>query len=421
MTMRVVHLLRKCNPDEWGGTESAIQRLVDGLQRCRVTSVVYCPKINGKPHEEPLAQGGCTVRRFRAFVPVWGISRRQRQQLISVGGNLMSFDLPGALWREPDLSVIHTHALGRLGGIASVIARRRHVPLVATIHGGYLDLPESLVAHFRDSAAGGWEWGKAFGFLVRSRQLLDRADAILTCNPREAALLRERAPWKRIGVQPHGVPTGIYHVNHREAALCAFPQLAGRDALVCVGRIDPVKNQGWLVQQAPALFDRHPRAMLVFAGACTDQAYGESLEKEIQRMGLTDRVVLTGGFQPADPRLIGLFQLARAVIVPSISETFGLVILEAWAAGTAVISSRTSGASALICHGHNGWFFDLGEPGAFHEVTGEVLRHPEAAREAAAHGAKLVSAEYDTEQLAAKVKKIYEELIEEQHALRDCS
>jgi starch synthase len=415
--MRVVHLLRKCNPSEWGGTESAVQRLTEGLGQNLVSSVVYCPRLPAEPADEPLARAGCTVKRFRAFLPVLGLTRQQRDQMISVGGNLMSFDLFGHLWQEPEVSVIHTHALGRLGGIALAMARQRRVPLVVTIHGGYLDLPDALRAEFQRSAAQGWEWGKVCGFFLKSRQLVPQADAILTCNPREAELLREQYPHKRTIVQPHGVPTTIYRTNHQEAALAAFPQVHFKQVLLCVGRIDPVKNQGWLVEQMPALLERHPRAILILAGACTNEQYGQQLQQEIARLGLGERVLVPGGFAPTDPRLIGLFQMAQAVIVPSISETFGLVILEAWAAGTTVIASRTSGALSLVRPGENGWLFDLKQPEQFHQAVDELLRRTDLGGQYAANGGKL-AAQYDVSHLGCRVKELYEQLIEEKNALR---
>ncbi|MCD6052699.1 MAG: hypothetical protein K0Q55_4121, partial [Verrucomicrobia bacterium] len=46
MTMRVAHVLRKYNPAEWGGTETALQRLFNSLRHHQINSVVYCPKID---------------------------------------------------------------------------------------------------------------------------------------------------------------------------------------------------------------------------------------------------------------------------------------------------------------------------------------------------------------------------------------
>src|SRR5579859_4282884 len=415
--MRVAHVLRKYDPAEWGGTETAIHRLFTGLCQHGVESVVYCPRLKNKPAADPLEEAGCEVKRFGAFLPVLGLSKTERRQHIAVGGNLMSLDLPGALWREPDVSIIHAHALGRLGGIASFIARRRGAPLALTIHGGYLDLPLAMKESFQKSRRG-WEWGKIFGVLLRPRQLLRRADAILTCNPMEAALLREQFPGQRIVVHPHGISAGVYREDCRERARAAFPQIRDREMLFCVGRIDAVKNQRWLVEEAPAIFRRHSNALLVLAGACTDEKYGDALRARIRELGLEGRVLLTGGLPPGDARLIGLFQEARAVLLPSVSETFGLVVLEAWAAGTAVIASRTSGATALIRHGENGWLFNHGDSQAFHEAVDTALLRPALAAQFAACGNRLACAEYDGAALAGRMKNLYAQLIEEKHALR---
>jgi glycosyltransferase involved in cell wall biosynthesis len=210
----------------------------------------------------------------------------------------------------------------------------------------------------------------------------------------------------------------LYQTDHRAKARAAFPQIRGRQVLLCVGRIDPVKNQRWLVENLPGLLQRHPDVLLAFAGASTDPAYGGSLRSRIFKLDLADRVLLTGGLPPGDPRLIGLFQEARAVLLPSVSETFGLAILEAWAAGTAVIASRTSGASTLVRHGHNGWLFDLCDARAFHEAADAALLRPELAARFAAEGMRLIRADYDCATLAGRMRDLYAQLIEERHALR---
>ncbi len=418
--MRTIHLLRKYNPREWGGTETAIQRLFEGLRHHGVTSIVYSPRLDGDSQvADPLKSAGCQVKRFRASVPVWGISRDEKRQLVSVGGNLMSFDLLPSLWLQKEISVIHTHTLGRIGAIGRTVARCRHVPLVVTIHGGVLDLPQKMKDAFEHPVRKGWEWGRLFGLLFRSHALLEEADAIVTCNPREAALWQERFPSKRIVVQHHGVPMELYQKDQRAAARAAFPQLANRRILLSVGRLDPVKNQAWLIEQAPMILREHPGTVLVFAGACTDEAYGKTLAKRIKELRIGDQVVLTGGLPPGDARLVGLLQQAEVLVLPSVSETFGLVLLEAWAAGTTVIASRTSGASALIINAFNGWLFDLEQPGIFHEALGRTLTDAGLRKEQAAHGAALVAAAYNNDVLAGRMKELYELLIEEkQNAIR---
>jgi starch synthase len=419
--MRIAHLLRKYNPAEWGGTETVIHQIFDGLRRQGVDSMVYCPALDGIGREQmmtrdPLAEAGCMVKRFAACVPVWGISSEQRRQMIAVGGNLLSFDLLRSLWVAPRLSVVHSHALGRVGGIGLTIARRRRIPFVVTVHGGLYDLPETLRQTLRPARSSGFEWGKPFGLLLRARRVIQEADAILTCNRREAELMQERHPDRRVVMHPHGVPAEIYDADHGDAARMAFPRIVGRDVLLAVGRIDPVKNQRFLIEQVPELIRRHPRMLLVLAGPCTDESYAPALEQRIDELGIRAHVLFTGKLPPADPRLIGLMQEARIAVLPSISETFGLVILEAWAAGTPAISSRTSGASALIEPGETGWLFDLERPESFHAAVDTVMRQQQRVQRVVAMARERLVRDYDTRVLATRLKELYEELTEAKHA-----
>ncbi len=418
--MRVAHILRKYDPSEWGGTETAIERLAGGLRRQGTESVVFAPRLSQPTVvADPLVTAGCAVRRFRAVVPVLGITAERKRQMVAVGGNVLSFDLIPALWREPDIDLIHSHALGRLGATARTVARRRGVPFVLSVHGGAYDLPAAVRHELQRPAAGGWDWGRPLGLLLRARHLFKEADVIVTVNEREANLIRERHPGRWVVVQPHGVPLALFATDHRAAARNAFPAICGRMVLLVPGRIDPVKNQNWLIAQAAELVRRHPDALLVLAGACTHREYAEALEVRILREGLSSSVLLAGRLPPGDPRLVGLFQTARAVVLPSLSETFGLVILEAWAAGVPVISSRTSGALALIEENVNGLLFDLGEPSAFHAAISQLIDQPETSRRWGEAGRIKVATHYDTVVLAARMKRLYAQLIEATHAHRN--
>ena len=287
-----------------------------------------------------------------------------------------------------------------------------------SIHGGAYDIPPELRAELRRPATGGWDWGRSLGFILRARHLLDQADAIITLNPREAELLREHNPGRRVLVEPHGIPTELYAHDCKPAAEKAFPELKGREVLLVVGRIDPTKNQAWLVAEAAELARRHPKALLVLAGPITDREYASALKSRITGGGLQGVVIMSGSLPVCDPRLVGLMQVARAVIVPSVSETFGIVILEAWGAGTPVISSRTSGASALVDQGINGLLFDLGSPATFHTAVDRVLAQPEVAAQWGAAGRSKVTASYDSSASAARMRGLYGQLIEEKNALR---
>jgi alpha-maltose-1-phosphate synthase len=251
--------------------------------------------------------------------------------------------------------------------------------------------------------------------------VLAHADAIIACNEKEAELARKTYPGKEVLAQPHGVSALLYRPDCREIARQSFPELRGRKMLLAVGRIDPIKNQLWVVRQMPMLLSRHPDSVLVLVGACTDEAYGKLLKKEIRHLGLNADVLLTGGLPPDDSRLIGLLQEAVGVIMPSLFETFGLVILEAWAAGRPVLSTRTPGACGLIKDRENGWFFDLADPSSFHEAINELFAQPEFAASLGRVGQQLVRTHFDTNVLAGRVRRLYEQLIEAKNALRPSS
>jgi alpha-maltose-1-phosphate synthase len=238
-------------------------------------------------------------------------------------------------------------------------------------------------------------------------------------NAREADLIREKHPDRRVIVHPNGVAAEVYEVDHRAQARNAFPEIIGRTVLLALGRIDGVKNQGFLVEQMPEIIRRYPGALLVLAGAITDEAYGRNLQTRIADLNLSNHVLLTGKLPPADPRLIGLMQEAKVALLSSVSETFGLVILEAWAAGTPAVSSRTSGASALITPGVNGWLFDLDKPDGFFHALNAALLNATARERVIANARQRVVADFDTRVLSTRMKHLYENLQEERHAHRD--
>lgn len=403
--------MRKYNAREWGGTESAVKRLCVGLRSAKTESVVYCPRLAQPVVEDPLAESGIEVKRYRGFLPIWGLGRQQREALLYSGGNLMSFDLLPALWREPGLSIIHTHCLNRIGAIGLNAARIRGIPLVVSIHGGALSMPEAVRDQLREPLRGTFDWGRIFGVALGSRRLLSSADAIIVFNQTEAKLLRERYPARRVLLQPHGVSSDEFGWDCRHAALSAFPNLAGKKILLMAGRIDPVKNHQWVIKNAAGILNEFSEAAIVLAGS--NGGATETVREGICRVGLEGRVLLTGGFVPGDARLIGLFQLARALVLPSVTETFGIVLLEAWAAGIPVIASRNAGSVDLVEEGVNGWSFDLAKPEEFQAAARVALGNPDLARRMGESGRELVKAKYDSAILACQVRDLYRQLIEE--------
>lgn len=409
--MKIVHVLRKLNPHEWAGTETALKGLVQGLSLLGLSSVVFSPKIANTQGDEYFENTACLIKRFHAFLPFLGLHQGQKERLISIGGNLMSLDLPWLLWKESDASVIHTHTLGTIGGIALCIARLRKLPFIVSLHGGALDLSEKVKQDFAKASEGGFSYSGVFSRLFRSQHILRDANAILTFNKKEAALLKEKYPQQKVILISHAISTQIYQRDHRQAARLAFPELSGKSILLIPARIDPVKNQGWVVDMLPSIIREYPEIVLVLVGSTTDKEYRKRIIEKSHMHSLEKYIYFIEPLPFEDPRLIGLFQEAKAVVLPSLAEPFGLVILEAWASKVPIISSRTSGASDLITSGENGWIFDLDDADSFLNAIRDALSNTDSYKKIIVQAEQLVKEKYDMSVWAEQMKQLYDELL----------
>lgn len=416
---KIAHLLRKYDPSSWGGTESAVLELLKGLREYGIESVVFAPYPFRSPGlsagwtpspDDPFSAAGFVVRRFSAFLPTFGISRSDRERSIAVGGNIMSLSAPLMLLTEPNVDIIHAHALGRMGAIARTVAHLRRIPYAVSIHGGFLDLPDPVRETLSAPTAGGFEWGRVFGWAMGARRVVSDADSVITCNPQEASLLTRKLPQKRIALLPHGIRVGRFHTDCREIALSRWPQLAGRNVLLCVGRIDSIKNQVFAVRALQTIIKQFPNVLLVLAGAETDPVHAAEVHQAIREQDLSSYILMTGNLGHKDPALVGLYQIAEAVVLPSLSETFGMVILEAWAAGKAVVVSDTSGARQIVRHCENGMFFDLNHPQSFVDSVSLLLSQPQLAASWGHQGHLDAVAHYSSPVVAAKFVKLYREM-----------
>jgi glycosyltransferase involved in cell wall biosynthesis len=283
---------------------------------------------------------------------------------------------------------------------------------VATIHGGYLDLPQASADQLAAPSRGGIDYGKFFGWLLRSRHVIEDADAVITVNPREAELLRAAFPALRVELMPHGVSLTRYAQDHRDAAVQFLPSIQGRTPLLLVGRIDGVKNQAFLVNQMPEIQRRIPNAILVLVGPVTDAEYDRYVRSRIRDLGLENSVFMPGPLAPDDPRLIGLYQCAHLFVLPSLAEPFGLVMLEAWASGCPVIASATSGAKQLVREGENGFLFQHGDEPSFFHALGRAFESEECRKALGNAGRNMVRAQFDTLALVRHVRNLYADLCE---------
>jgi glycosyltransferase involved in cell wall biosynthesis len=140
----------------------------------------------------------------------------------------------------------------------------------------------------------------------------------------------------RVRAVPHGAPRGRTVEPTPEAELRARLELGSSPVVLCVAQLRPYKNLTVLVE-ALALLEAGDVA-LVLCG--TPSEHSAELRALAARLGVMDRLRITGWV--TDPDLEGLYELARCVALPSLSEGFGLPVLEAMARGVPVACSNAT-------------------------------------------------------------------------------
>jgi D-inositol-3-phosphate glycosyltransferase len=234
-------------------------------------------------------------------------------------------------------------------------------------------------------------------------------DAILANSPEEASQLIRLYNARPEGVElvPPGVDHAFFSPGDRSGARTALGLPAG-PLLLLAGRIQPLKGLDVAVE---ALALTRTGATLVVVGGVSGAegaSYEAACRKLIAERGLTDRVI----FRPPQPHhlLSSYYRAADVCVVPSRSESFGLVALEAAACGTPVVAAAVGGLLTLVDDGVTGVLVEGREPTAFASAIDDLLSDTAyAERLGLAAAAKAKGYTWST--TAGRLRRIYGDLV----------
>ena len=407
--MNIIQVPRRFVSSEWGGTETVILETSKRLIARGHHSEILCPTALSEVAAEEIQT--VPVRRVSYFYPYFGLSASSRHMLDKKGGNLFSFELMKRLQTSPGLDIIHLHTGKRLGGIVRYAARQRRVPYVVTLHGGVYDVPSEEAATWTEPTRGTLEWGKLLGAWVGARRVLEDAAAILCVGARELDEVRARFPEKRAEAMPNGVDTVRFAVGDGRRFIAAQAIPADRKIILTVGRIDPQKNQLLAISALRRIIDEGVNAHLVLIGAVTNREYLNKLDEEAKRLELTGRLTFIPGIASDSQDLVDAYHAADVFLLPSRHEPFGIVILEAWAAGRPVVASRVGGVPSVVTDGVNGILFESGDACAAADHILSVLQSPELSGRIANAGMEKARLDYDWDAVTSRLIGFYQEVI----------
>ncbi|HEY3504513.1 MAG TPA: glycosyltransferase family 4 protein [Actinocatenispora sp.] len=310
---------------------------------------------------------------------------------------------------EQEYDVVHGHDW-LVTHAAVTLKHHLRVPLVATVHATEAGRHSGWLPGELNRCIHSVEWWLAY-----------EARRVLVCSGYmrwEVSRLFE-LPAGKVRVIPNGVDAAAFRVTPRQVR-AARERYAGDGPLVVyAGRLVYEKGVQDLIAATPTLRRRFPGLRVVVAG---EGKYADELATEVTRRRL-GRTVRFAGFLPAEtvgsePSLPALFAAADCAVVPSRYEPFGMVALEAAAAGAPLAVSATGGLAEFVEPGATGVTFPPKDPAALADAVGTVLRDEVLARRLSRHARTMVADRYSWPAIAARTVEAYEQAARDERVLR---
>ena len=247
-------------------------------------------------------------------------------------------------------------------------------------------------------------WLKRLWIAAIEKMNLERAAAIHVTSDREAQeLARFRFALPPVREVPNGVEPEP--LNPAPPLTLAIARIVDAGPfLLFLGRLNWKKGLDRLIAALP----HAPNVRIVLAGNDEEQ-YQAVLEAQAVQLGVTDRIIFAGAVFGADKS--ALLAAADALVLPSYSENFGNVVLEAMSAGRPVIVTREVGLASVVDRAGAGLVVD-GTPGHLASAITRLMSDPSLRREMGERGRTAVT-DFTWPAIAAQMEALYTSILEQ--------
>ena len=253
--------------------------------------------------------------------------------------------------RPLSLDIVHSHLPFTVGSIGHSIARELKLPIIHTYHTHLTEY-----AHYAPPFPG-LRRSVRFGLRRLSRQFCNSADQVIAPSTAIKELLVSYGVTKPITVLPSGIRTQDFRRLSRAERFITLKQYNIPDnqkIILFGGRLAREKNLPFLLKAYQQIVSRRHDIHLVLAGGGPAE---RSIERRIRALQLDTRVTMTGMISKEE--IAKLFGSADVFAFPSVTETQGIVIAEALAAGCPVVAIDAMGSKDSIVDGVNGYLVPL--------------------------------------------------------------
>ncbi|MHA3701428.1 glycosyltransferase family 4 protein [Jatrophihabitans sp. YIM 134969] len=362
-------------------------RHVDGLSRALAAGGTSVEVVTRGAPEVPAQETRDKVEVLRARADEIEVGFAVESLLAwasSADHALLRAALPRVLANPPD--VVHAHDW-LVAQSAVTLAQAAGVPLVTTIHAT--------------------EWGRHRGHLTTplrravdsvERWLVHQSERVVVCSQamRSEVVDRLGADPARVDVVTGGVDADAWG-GRRPARAPGRPPV-----LLFAGRVEWEKGLQTVVEALPALRRAVPGVTLRVAG---DGAYLDEVRALARRRRVASAVTWLG--RRSDTDLAAEYRAADVVVVPSLYEPYGLVALEAAAAGTPRVVAATGGLAEQVRDGVSGVVVEPGDVAAWVAALRSVLADPDRARRLAAAARRDARRRHGWDVVAAATSEVY--------------
>ncbi len=292
--------------------------------------------------------------------------------------------------------VVHAHHPFLLGGTALRIASARSLPLVFTHH--------TLYDQYTHYVPGDSQALKRFAIdLVTG--YCNLCDAVIAPSRAVRRLLETRGVRAPIAVIPTGIETRLFAGGDGPGFRRRFGIPERAFVVGHVGRLAPEKNLGFLTEAVARFLEARPDAYFLLVGA---GPAAPDIRAHLEEAGLGARLVATGVL--GQPALAAAYRAMDVFAFASRTETQGMVLGEAMAAGVPVVALLATGAEELVADGQNGRLLRREDGERYAQALAWIADQEPAARRALGEAARRAARAYEIAGLAQQTLDLYREL-----------
>ena len=239
--------------------------------------------------------------------------------------------------------------------------------------------------------------------MARAAQLsFQQADVLRAISSSTRAQLRRRVPAKTIVQFPAWTDIEVFRL--------AANLTGGRSSerILYAGVLTPLKGVHRLIDAFALIADEFPRSRLLIVGRRQNQSYAEELDRQVARLSLADRIE----FMPAvaQAEMAVLMASAAVVVLPSLSEGLGRVLIEAMATATPVIGTAVGGIPDLVEHGICGFLVPPDDANTLAQRLRWILANPRQSRAMGKAGQTFAGQFFSTEVYLSGYRKIIQQV-----------